>query len=67
MSTVVALALAEMLARSLAIDQRLLTASLFFQGADVAVHRISADPALHYELAPGTSCDCSIGGPPYHV
>lgn len=67
LSTVVALALAEMLAQSLSIDQRLLTASLFFQGADVEVQRISADPALHYELAPGTSCDCSIGGPPYRV
>lgn len=67
LSTVVALALAEMLARSQGLDQRLLIPSLFFQGADVAVHRISADPALHYELAPGTSCDCSIGGPSYRV
>jgi len=67
LSTAVALVLAEVLARSLAIDQRLLTASLFFQGADIEVHRISADPALHYELAPGTSCDCSVGGPAYHV
>jgi hypothetical protein len=67
LSTAVAVALAEMLARSLSIDQRLLTASLFFQGADVAVHRISADPDLHYELAPSTSCDCSIGGPSYRV
>lgn len=67
LSTALALALAEALARGLALDRRLLTASLFFQGADVAVHRVSADPALHYELAPGTSCDCSIGGPSYHV
>lgn len=67
LSTVLALALAEALARGLAIDRRALTAALFFQGADVAVHRVSADPALHYELAPGTSCDCSIGGPSYHV
>jgi hypothetical protein len=67
LSTVVALGLAEALARGAAIDQRLLLPALFFQGADVAVHRISADPALHYELAPGTSCDCSIGGPRYRV
>ena len=66
-STVLALLLAEMLARWLGIDQRLLTAALFFQGADVEVHRVSADPALHYELAPGTSCDCAIGGPTYRV
>ncbi len=67
LSTVLALGLAEVLTRGLAIDQRLLTASLFFQGADVEVHRIAADAALHYELAPGTSCDCSVGGPRYHV
>lgn len=67
LSTALALALAEMLARGLGIDQRLLTAALFFQGADVEVHRVSADPALHYELAPNTSCDCAIGGPTYHV
>jgi hypothetical protein len=67
LSTAVELALAEMLARSQSLDQRLLTAALFFQGADVAVHRVSDDPALHYELAPGTSCECSIGGPSYRV
>jgi hypothetical protein len=59
-SLAVGLAVAEIAARILSLDQRILTPLLFFQGADVAVHRISPDSALHYELAPGTSCDCSI-------
>ncbi len=64
----VALLLAETLTRRLSIDQRLITPSLFFQGSDVEVHRVSADPALHYELAPGTSCECAVPGrPPYRV
>ncbi|MFN8643460.1 MAG: hypothetical protein U0802_18025 [Candidatus Binatia bacterium] len=67
LGTAGALVLAEGGARMLRLDQRLLTHWLFFQGADVEVHRRSADARLRYELAPGTSCECSIGGPTYHV
>ena len=49
------------------LDQRLLMRFLYFQAADVEVHRVSADPLLHYELAPGTSCDCRIGDARYRV
>ncbi len=66
-STVLTLAVAECGVRLLHLDQRLLTPSMYFQAADLDVHRLSADPALHYELAPGTSCNCSIGGPHYRV
>lgn len=67
LGTAGALAVVELAARRVHLDQRLLTPMLFFQAADVEVHRISADPALRYELAPGTSCNCSIGGPHYRV
>ena len=67
LGTVIGLAVGELGARYGQLDQRLLTPLLFFQGADLAVHRIAADPALHYELAPDTACDCTIGGPRYRV
>jgi hypothetical protein len=64
---VLALGAAEVAARLGRLDQRLLTPMLYFQAADLPVHRVSADPVLHYELAPGTSCDCETDGRKYRV
>jgi hypothetical protein len=36
------------------IDRRLVARSLFLQAADLPVHRVSDDPFLHYDLAPGS-------------
>lgn len=37
------------------LDMRILGGLLYFQGADVEVHGLSENDALHYELVPGTS------------
>jgi len=45
-------------------DRSILTGALYYQGADPAVHRPSADPALRYELSPGsTGSDTGPYGP----
>jgi hypothetical protein len=45
---------AEAVVRLAALDVKLLRPLLYYQAADLQVHRPSADAALHYELAPGT-------------
>jgi len=63
-----ALGLADHAIRVLRIDDRLMAGALVFQGIDAPVHRESPDWFLHYDLAPGTSCECSYDQlPPYQV
>jgi hypothetical protein len=45
----------EALVRFSGLDAGLLAPLLYYQDADLPVHRLSADGALHYELAPGAS------------
>ncbi|HNW44178.1 MAG TPA: hypothetical protein PKI19_06715 [Elusimicrobiales bacterium] len=49
------LVLAEAVLAFFDVDTRLLGRLLYYQGADTAVHMLSEDPALHYELKPGAS------------
>lgn len=64
----IALTAAETAARLLRVDDRMMTGALLFQQVDYSVHRESPDWFLHYELAPGASCDCSYDQlPPYRV
>lgn len=49
------LAGAELFVRAARLDERLLAPLLYYQDADTAVHRLSADPRLHYELKPGAA------------
>lgn len=46
---------AEIWARVTGLDMRLVANSLWWQTVDLALHRVSADPFLQYELAPETS------------
>jgi hypothetical protein len=62
-----ALGAGEVLTRRLRVDQRLITPVLFFQGADIPIHRVSPDPVLHYDLAPNTQYDGDLAGHRYHV
>jgi hypothetical protein len=67
-STVLALLAIEALTRLTGVDQQLMLKDLFFQGADLPVHRVSADPFLHYELKPNSRYDGTFPGkPPYSV
>jgi hypothetical protein len=52
-STACGLAALELLLRLTPVGDRLFHAGLFYQGADLPVHRCAADPFLHYELDPG--------------
>ena len=63
----VALGAAELGTRMMRLDQRLITPVLFFQGADIPNYRISADPVLHYEAAPGTRNETILNGRHYRV
>ena len=45
----------ELFVRLTGLDWKLLAPSLYYQGADVEVHRASEDPSLVYELRPGAS------------
>lgn len=49
------LALGEAVTAFFDLDTRLLGKLLYYQNADNEVHRLSEDPALHYELKPGAS------------
>lgn len=49
----VALAGAEALTSRADLDMKLLGPKLYYQGAQLSVHRVSQDTALHYELRPG--------------
>jgi hypothetical protein len=44
---------AELFIAMTGLDMRLLRPLLYYQGADLAVHRVSEDVARHYELRPG--------------
>jgi hypothetical protein len=44
----------ELAVRYTGLDFRMIVRPLFFQGADLSVHRISDDPILHYELNPNS-------------
>lgn len=63
----VALTAGEFAARVLHLDERLLLPMLFFQAADLPVHRVSSDPVLHYELAPGARYHGDRDGHRYEV
>ncbi len=49
--------LLEAVVRLSGIDRPLIARALYLQVTDVPVHRISADPFLHYELAPNARSD----------
>ncbi|MFH1463404.1 MAG: SGNH/GDSL hydrolase family protein [Pseudomonadota bacterium] len=53
--TVLALLLAEVCGRMRQIDLRSIGSSLWWQSVDVEACRVSEEPFLHYELAPGTA------------
>ena len=55
LSTAVALVGAEVAVRALGLDGDAVRGALAYQAADLAVHRVSEDPFLRYELAPGTA------------
>jgi hypothetical protein len=61
------LGVGEILARATRIDQKLITPTLFFQGADLPIHRVSSDPVLHYELAPNARYEGQFDGRRYSV
>jgi hypothetical protein len=61
--TLAGLAGAETAARLLDLDGRLLAAGIFCLANDPTIHRESADPFLHYELAPDTRW---VGETPRH-
>lgn len=67
MALLVALGAAELGTRAMHLDQRLVTPVLFFQAADIPNYRISADPVLRYESAPGTRYDAELNGHRYRV
>lgn len=52
--TALGILLLEVAVRLSGTEGRLAASVLYLQGADLAVHRVSDDPFLHYELAPGT-------------
>src|ERR1051326_7610893 len=56
---------AEALVAVTRVDSRILAPLLYYQGQDVAVHRVSNDVVLHYELRPGASArfQDTPGGP----
>jgi hypothetical protein len=57
-----------LLVRITRLDHRLLAKAVFFQAADIPVHRIAADPFLHYELKPSAQHHGTFPGkPPYVV
>lgn len=49
----------ELALRLCGIDSRLVAGAPFLQAADLPVHRVSSDPFLHYELAPGARSENS--------
>lgn len=60
--------LLEALLRLTGVDERLIRAALYYQGADVEVHQCSVDPFLHYELKPRSSLDSrGQNGEPFTV
>jgi hypothetical protein len=63
-SLVVSLVIADMVVKRLRLDATLMAGAYLLQGGDVAVDRVSADPILHYEFNPGSSCLCSDPGSP---
>ena len=67
-STSIGLIAVELGVRILNLDFRIITPSLYYQGADVPVHRFSDEPALHYELKPGSHYegDNPVSKPPRH-
>jgi hypothetical protein len=69
-SLVVSMLVAELLARRMRIDDRLMAGAFLLQGADTPVHQVSADPVLHYEFKPDSHCQCAAPEsprPPYRV
>jgi hypothetical protein len=62
-----ALGAAELGTRLMRLDQRLITPVLFFQDADAPNFRVSRDPVLRYETAPGTRNETALGGRQYRV
>jgi hypothetical protein len=69
-SLALSFAIAEAMVRRMRLDDTYVASAVLFQQGDVAVHRLSADPVLQYELNPGATCLCSDGAskrPPYRV
>ncbi len=54
-TSLLALASLEGAVRLFALDDRIMARGLYFQSADLSVHRVSADPFLHYELKPNST------------
>jgi hypothetical protein len=52
--TALLLLLGELLVSATRVDVKLMAPLIRFQGVDVAGHRVSSRPGLHYELEPGT-------------
>jgi hypothetical protein len=67
-ATLFAAGLLEGLLRVTGVDERVLRAGLYYQGADLEVHQCSVDPFLHYELKPRSSFSGrGVNGEPYAV
>jgi hypothetical protein len=47
------LLLCEVLVRAIGLDDQMVARALYYQEVELEVHRISADPGLHFELMPG--------------
>ena len=65
-ATFVALIAIEVVIRFTGLDHRFVVRAVYFQGADLPVHRVSADPFLHYELKPGAHYEGSFPNRPYY-
>jgi hypothetical protein len=51
-ATIIGVFLLELILRVPGVERRVIAPSLYLQGADLPVHRVSSDPFLHYEMAP---------------
>jgi hypothetical protein len=65
-ATLVALLAIEVWIRFTGLDHRFVVRVVYFQGADLPAHRVSADSFLHYELKPGAHYEGSSPNPRFY-